>query len=95
MNYDLQDELKKFTAKTTGSGCVWHHNDDVVTLDGQFSIDELREIANIVQKYLNSQQPEEIKEKVKEGRRVLEKCEMCNKLSWDGRICHNCGMELL
>jgi hypothetical protein len=87
---ELKKELRQISA--VNSGVVNYYLNDMVSVDGVFSIDELRKIAGLVQRYLNSQQPEEVEE-VEEDNPDLSRCPNCDGKAWDGRICHICGAK--
>jgi hypothetical protein len=57
---ELRKEIGNISS--TRSGVVSYDYDNLVSLNGQFTVEDLRQVIDLVQRYLNSQQPKEIEE---------------------------------
>lgn len=86
---ELNEKLSKISS--INSGVVHHDMDDLVTMSGQFSIDDLRNIINLIQTYLTSRIPILIEE----DNADFSNCPNCDETAWDGRICHICGAKYI
>ena len=87
------EELKGKLSKISfiNSGVVHYDMNDLVSMNGQFSIDDLRKIINLIQSYLNSQASTSIEE----DNADFSNCPNCDETAWDGRICHICGAKYI
>ena len=85
----ITSDIEKIIEDGKGWGSAWYSHDDKVQLDGTFSIQVLRDIANLVERRVkDSEEVEEVDECLD-----FDNCEQCGENAWDGRICHSCGMK--
>jgi hypothetical protein len=73
----------------------WQYPEQWAAMDTQKLRDAEQEIIEWNKNQNNKSEVSENDEDDEEDELDLETCEQCNKNSWDGYICHNCGLKYI